>query len=170
MKTMLFACLGVLLAACSSGASQGSFVVADAVATEQPEVGAMQITLASIGGVCGLMQTAKPAPVRDYDVVTFRFGAIQPGTYTLTSGEGVPSAGHAEALYLGNRACTSDYGSFATGTVIITSVDNGHVAGTYDLHFAHGWPYGKDFAGEAQGSFDAPVCDTQGNVPAITCQ
>ena len=173
MKSLVFACFGVLVSACSSGvggmnASDGSFVVADAVATEQVDFDTMQITLSSIGGVCGLMQTGSAAPARDYDVVTFTFRSTQPGTYPLVAGDDLrPDA--AQALYVGNRSCTSKYGSFASGTVTITSVDDGHVTGTYDMHFANGWPYGANFKGSTQGSFDAPVCDTLGHLPAITC-
>lgn len=181
---ILVACAG-LAAACSSssppsdgGGAAAAFAVKDQLALRSSLVDdTLYIHLASLPGLCSLYQTKAQAPSRDYDIIVVEFHApsgqlttgvktiVQPsgmgGTYTATQGS---------AFYTGNRSCNTRYGGFATGTLTISALDAAHVAGTYDLSFATGWPYGeKCCSGRIQGSFDAPVCDPMTNLPAVTC-
>ena len=49
-------------------------------------------------------------------------------------------------------------------------LDAQHVAGSYDLSFPDGWPYGTGGAGTIKGTFDAPLCDPGSGIVAVTCK
>ena len=164
------------LAACSSGGAggtgsdEGSFVVADVVSSRDQVLGQdrLLIHIASVPGLCGLFTTGADTPDRDYDIIVIELnitGTLAPGVKTI-AGELQYSQTEGTAFYTGNRGCNTRYGGYATGTVNLTTLDDGHAAGTYDLHFANGWPY----SGGIQGSFNAPTCNTMGRLPYLACK
>lgn len=165
------------IAACSSsgpGQGSGSFIVKDQVATRISVAGdTLNVNLVSIAGVCALYQSGMQSPSRDFDIVAMQVSVnapatLVPGTYPITTKMGMTAAGN--AFYTGNRDCNTRYGGSGTGSMTITAIDASHVAGSYDLTFATGWPYGADGkSGNIKGSFDAPICTVSG-LAAITCK
>jgi hypothetical protein len=177
MKTAMFACLGLLLAACSSTPDKG-FTPVEAIAfrsTIGPDT--LSVAVTTLPGSCALVQSGSRQHAHDYDTITFHFGttngALQPGTYPVIETTDVFPGTNATVFYIGQRDnaghCQTAYGAPAIGTVTIATMDSSHVTGTYDIQFDHGWPYGSDYTGRVTGTFDAPLCDNAG-IQDVICE
>lgn len=172
----------VVMAACSKGggtesaasgaSSSDGFVVSDRAAVRINGMGGDEVLIyvASVPDLCTLFQTGNPPVTRDYDLVTFELhdfkGTLAAGKKDLGPGPMTPT--HGTATYLGTRKCNTRYGGGGTGTLDVTALDDHHVAASYTLTFASGFPYPNK---QLSGTVDVPFCTLEPTKLAmITCK
>ncbi len=149
-----------------------AIVIRDQVAQRNRAAGdQLLIQLVSVPGVCGIYNSGASVPARDWDIITIELKntkAVLAAGKREVGDAGTADGTRAEAHFVGNRNCRMYYAGPATGTLDITAIDDRHVAGSYALTFAQGWPFAEH---QVAGSFDLVFCAIDPNqVPTLTCK
>jgi len=119
------------------------------------------ISISNLPGTCRLLQGAQSLGHPDVSnatsvvVVIQQSGgdAIVPGTYSITTATGVPSV---NALYrVNDTQCHTD-ATFVTGTITLTQVACGALAGSFDIALP---PPDAGNPVKLTGTFSSPTCD-----------